>query len=88
MKQKLKPLHISRLRDIIEREDSNGRVPFSIQYACMNGGLVDIKDKCMVCIGVDTRHRRRTLKSITSNEIRTVHDILILRVNDSRIVVN
>ena len=85
----LKPLHYSRLRDILEREDEHGEhIPVSISYACLNGAVVDIQEKICICIGVDPRHRRRTLKFIGSNEIRTVHDCLILRVNDSRIIVS
>lgn len=84
----MKPLAYSRLRDLVERHDATGEhVPFSITYACLNGALIDIPTKDVICIGVDPRHRRRTIKVRTSGEIRTIHDCLILRVNDSQIVV-
>ena len=84
-----KALHYSLLRDLLERHDEDGeRIPFSISYACMNGGIVDIQEPCVICIGVDTRHKTRTLKFTNSSEIRTVHDVLILRVNDTKIVVS
>ena len=86
---KPKLLSVKRIRDIIERHDENGeRIPVSIHYACMNGGEVNITEQDVVCIGVDPRHHRRTLKFLGSGEIRTVHDVLILRVNDCRIVVS
>ncbi len=86
---KLKPLHYSRLRDILEREDASGsHIPVSISYVCLNGAVVDLHEKCCICIGVDPRHRRHTLKFLGSNQIRKVHDCLILRVNDSRIIVS
>lgn len=88
MKKYQKTLHYTRVRNLVEREKDGERVPFSITYACMNGALVDIKEKCMVCIGVDVKHRRRTLKSINSSDIRTIHDVLILRVDDTKIVVS
>lgn len=81
-------LHYTKIRELVEREDENGRIPFSIAYACMNGGLVDIQEKCMVCIGVDTKHRRRTLKSLNSGDVRTIHDVLVLRVDETDIVVS
>lgn len=86
---KLKPLHISQLRLLMEKQtEEQGRVPFSITYACLDGTIIDVQEKCMVCISVDTHEHRRRIKSITSGEIRTVYDSLILRVNDSKIVVN
>lgn len=83
-----KHLHYTKLRELVEREVGDEKVPFSIAYACMNGALVDIQEKCMVCIGVDVKHRRRTIKSTTSGEIRTIHDVLVLRVDDTKIVVS
>lgn len=86
MRQKL--LHYSRVRTLLERHDTNGRVPFSIAYACLNGAVVNISSPTIVCIGVDTKRRRRTIKAIRSGEIRTIHDCLILRVNDTKIIVS
>ena len=82
-------IHYTKIRELVEREAADGtRVPFAITYACMNGALVDVREKCMVCIGVDVKHRRRTLKSINSGDVRTIHDVLVLRIDDTDIVVS
>lgn len=76
------------LKDVMEKEDANGRVPFSICYVCKNGRLIDIQEKCVVCIGVDTHYHTHTIKALPSGEIRIIRDHLILRVNNSKIIVN
>lgn len=84
-----KSLHYSQLKELVERHDENGeRIPFAISYACLNGAVVNITERCMICIGVDLRHRRRTIKSLTSGDIRTIHDCLVLSVNDTEIIVS
>lgn len=84
----MKSLSYKKIKDLVERHEPNGEhIPFSICYACLNGAVVDIPDKEVICIGVDLRHRRRTIKHRVSGEIRTIHDCLILRINDTHIVV-
>ena len=82
-------LHVSKIRSLMEREDADGhRIPFSIHYLCKNGSRVDTgEDKLAVCIGVDTRLHRHTLKFL-SGQIRQVRDVLIRRIDDTRIIVN
>jgi len=89
MLQTRRLLHVSKVSCLMEREDQDGkRIPFSIHYKCKNGSTVDTGyDKIAVCIGVDTRLHRHTLRFIGSNQIRKVRDVLIRRIDDTRIVV-
>lgn len=82
--------HISSkyIKALTERHDENGdHIPFSIAYVCLDGSVKDLREKEIICIGVDPRHRRRTIKHRVSGKIRTIHDCLILRINDSKIVI-
>lgn len=83
-------LHVSEISALMEREDADGkRVPFSIHYKCQNGSTIDTgHDKIAVCIGVDTVLHRHTLRFLGSNQIRKVRDVLIRRIDDTRIIVS
>lgn len=84
----LNPLDYSCLRQLMERNDAQGnRIPFSITFVAQDGAVIDVQQPVMECIKVEPRYRRHLIKSTVSNEIRWVRDCLILRVNDSRIVV-
>lgn len=74
-----------KLRLLIEREDENGRkIPFDILY-CTKEGKV-IANKGCICTGVDTRHRRHTYRMGGSGLPRTFRDVLVMRVNEYKIV--
>lgn len=76
------------LRSLIERQDANGnRIPFSIAFVAQDGAVIDVQQPVMECIKVEPRYRRHLIKSTVSGDIRWVRDCLILRVNNTRIVV-
>lgn len=84
MKQKI--LHYSKLRLLVERKDENGRpIPFSIKYVTQQGEVIE--EEGVVCTSVDPRYNRRNVM-FRSGIIRTIRDVLILRVNDYHIKVN
>ena len=84
-KQKL--LRYQYLRMLTEQVDERGdRVPFDVRYLCKDGTVTWLRQ--VVTISVNTRRKRRKVKSLVSGEIRELHDVLVLQVNDTKIVVN
>lgn len=90
MNKKEKPLKLLRYqhaRMMMERVDENGnRVPFSMRYVTMRGEIQEFKN--VVTTSVNVRKRMRTIRFLDSGEQRTIHDVLILNVNDTKIIVN
>ncbi|MGN0309029.1 MAG: hypothetical protein ACI4C3_00335 [Bacteroides sp.] len=85
MKQKL--LRYQYVRMLCEQKDEEGnRVPFNVRYLCKDGTVTWLNN--VVTIAVNARRRRRKVKQLDSGEIRELHDVLILQVNDTKIVVN
>lgn len=86
MKQQ-KLLRYQYLRMLTEQVDERGeRVPFDVRYLCKDGTVTWLRQ--VVTISVNVRRKRRKVKSLVSGEIRELHDVLVLQVNDTKIVVN
>lgn len=78
-------MRYDKLRLLIERQDATGkRLPFDIQYCTKEGEIVESKD--CVCTSVNTRHKRHTYKMGGSGLPRTFRDVLVMRVNEYKIV--
>ncbi len=90
MAKKEKPLKLLRYqhaRMLMERKDEEGHcVPFRMRYVTMRGEIQEFKN--VITTSVNVRKRMRTIRFMESGEQRTIHDVLILSVNDTKIIVN
>lgn len=83
----LKLLRYQHARMLMERKDEEGRcVPFRMRYVTMRGEIQEFKN--VITTSVNVRKRMRTIRFMDSGEQRTIHDVLILSVNDTKIIVN
>ena len=83
----MKILRYQHAKMLMERVDEEGnRVPFNMRYVTMNGEIQEFKN--VVTTSVNARKRMRNIQFIDSGEQRTIHDVLILSVNDTKIIVN
>lgn len=81
-----KLLRYNLLRLVTEKTDGQGNpVPFSIKYICMDGEIMEARN--VVTTSVDVKKRMRTLLFLNSGEYRTIHDVLVMQVNDRKIIV-
>lgn len=72
---------------VMEREDAEKRrIPFDCVYMAKNGRLVECEN--VVCIKYDIKHHRHTVQFPDSGVVRTLRDVLLLSVNEFKIVVN
>ena len=79
-------LQYSKLRLLVERKDDNGSpVPFRLQYITMDGEILD-EEGC-VCTSVDPYYKRRNIR-FKSGITRTIRDVLILQIDDTKIRIN
>lgn len=75
------------VRRLVDKKDEKGLpVPFRIKYACLNGEVIEGKN--CVTTSVDVRKKTRNIMFLDSGQVRMLHDVLILEVNDTKIVVN
>ena len=82
-----KLLRYNHLRQLMEKVDEQGEpVPFSFKYICMDGEIMTGVN--VVTTSVDVRRKMRTVLFLNSGEYRTIHDVLVLEVNDTKIIVN
>lgn len=85
--EQLKLLRYQFIRRLAERTDRKGNpVPFDIEYICMDGNVM--KAEGVITTSVDVRHKRRNIRILSSGEVRTIRDVLVTRINDTKIVVN
>lgn len=82
-----KLLRYNHLNRVMGRRDDEGRpVPFRVRYICMDGEVMEAKN--VICTSVDVRRRKRNIKFLDSGQVRTIHDVLVIEVNDFKILVN
>lgn len=82
-----KLLRYQHIRRLAERTDEKGYpVPFNIKYLCLNGEVMEAKN--VVTTSVDVWHKKRTILFLDSGQYRTIHDVLILEINNHKIVVS
>ena len=82
-----KLLRYQHIRRLTERTDEKGYpVPFSMKYLCLNGEVMEARN--VVTTSVDTWNKKRTILFLDSGQYRTIHDVLILEVNNHKIVVS
>lgn len=80
-------LRYNLLRLLTEKKDHEGNpVPFDMRYICMDGEIMDAHN--VVTTSVDVKKRMRTVLFLGSGEYRTIHDVLVLQVNDTKIIVS
>lgn len=83
----MKILRYQHAKMLMERKDEEGnRVPFNMRYVTMQGEIQEFKN--VITTSVNVRKRMRNIRFIESGEQRTIHDVLILSVNDTKIIVN
>ena len=87
MSKQEKLLRYNHIWRLAERKDEQGNpVPFSLDYICMNGDRL-IADN-VITTSVNIARKTRTVKFLNSGEVRTIHDVLIRKINDTLIVVS
>ncbi len=70
----------------MERKDERGNpVPFSFKYIKKNGEILEAQD--VVCTSANVKKKTHTIKFLNSGEVRTIHDVLLISIDDTRIVV-
>lgn len=85
VEQKL--LRYNLLRLLCERTDEEGNpIPFRIKYICMDGEIMEAEN--VVTTSVDVKKHTRTLLFLNSGQYRTIHDVLVMEVNDRKIIVS
>lgn len=83
-----KMLSYKRMRLLLYRADSQGkRIPFSIRFVSQQTGEL-IEWNQVVCTSRNAKNRTHTFISTISHNYRTVKDILILSIDDYKIIVD
>lgn len=81
-----KLLHYKHVHLLMERKDEQGKpVPFSFRYIKQNGEIMEGEN--VVCTSVNIKNKTHTIKFPDSGAVRTIHDVLLISVNDTRIIV-
>lgn len=82
-----KLLKYQHIRRLAERTDEKGYpVPFRLKYLCLNGEVMEANN--VVTTSVDVRHKKRNILFLDSGQVRTIHDVLILEIDNHKIVVS
>lgn len=82
-----KLLRYQYIRRLAERTDEKGYpIPFRLKYLCLNGEVMEADN--VVTTSVDLRHKKRNILFLDSGQVRTIHDVLILEINNHKIVVS
>lgn len=86
MQEKL--LRYQHVRRLVERTDGDGNpVPFKLKYISKSTGELIVAEN-VITISVNVKKRKRNVKFLNSGEVRTIHDVLIVGIDDTRIVVS
>lgn len=84
--EQLKLLRYQFIRRLAERTDRAGKpIPFSIEYICLDGNVM--REEQVITTSVNVRRKRRNIRIMSSGETRTIRDVLVTRINDTKIVV-
>lgn len=85
--QQEKLLRHQYIRRLAERKDEEGNaVPFRLEYITLGGEL--LVGERVITTSVNVKRKMRTVKFLESGEVRTLHDVLIRKINDTRIIVS
>lgn len=86
MKQPTKRLRWTEAHKLMNAKDADGKPkPFDIRFVCLDGTVVEVEGvQKTVSYNKKTGMRRIILPN---GEFRFVHDVLILQINDTRILV-
>lgn len=83
-----KVLRYQHVRRLAERTDENGQpVPFKLKYISKSSGELIVADN-VITTSVNVKKRKRNVKFMNSGEVRTIHDVLIVGIDDTHIVVS
>ena len=83
-----KVLRYQQGRRLAERTDENGEpVPFKLKYISKSSGELIVADN-VITTSVNVKKRKRNVKFLNSGEVRTIHDVLIVGIDDTHIVVS
>ena len=86
MQEKL--LRYQHVRRLVERTDVDGNpVPFKLKYISKSTGELIVAEN-VITTSVNVKKRKRNVKFLNSGEVRTIHDVLIVGIDDTRIVVS
>ena len=71
---------------LMERKDERGNpVPFSFKYIKLNGEIMEGEN--VVCTSANVKKKTHTIKFPESGQVRTIHDVLLISIDDTRIIV-
>ena len=80
-----KVLNYKHVHRLMERKDEDGNpIPFSFRYIKLNGEVMDAEN--VVCTSVNVKNRTHSVK-FENGQVRTIHDVLLVSIDDTRIVV-
>ena len=86
MQEKL--LRYQHVRRLVERTDEEGNpIPFKLMYISKSTGELIVAEN-VITTSVNVKKRKRNVKFLNSGEVRTIHDVLIVGIDDTRIVVS
>lgn len=83
-----KLLRYQYIRRLAERKDEEGNpVPFRLEYISKKHGELLVGER-VITTSVEVKKKKRNVKFLDSGETRTIHDVLIYKINDTRIIVS
>ena len=81
-----KALNYKHVHLLMERKDERGNpVPFSFKYIKLKGEIMEGEN--VVCTSANVKKKTHTIKFPESGQLRTIHDVLLISIGDTRIIV-
>ena len=87
MKQPTKRLRWTEAYKLMNAKDESGRQkPFDIRFVCLDGHIVEV-ERAQKVVSYNKRTGMRRI-ILENGDFRNIYDVLILQINDTRILVS
>lgn len=87
MKKPKKRLRVAEARKLLNRTDISGNpIPFSIKFVTKDG-RVDVAENCIKTVSYNRLTGMRRI-ILFNGDFRNIYDILILQIDDTKIIIN
>lgn len=87
MKKPKKRLRVAEARKLLNRTDISGTpIPFSIKFVTKDG-RVDVAENCIKTVSYNRLTGMRRI-ILFNGDFRNIYDILILQIDDTKIIIN
>ena len=87
MKQSKKRLRVTDAYKLLNRTDITGKpIPFSVKFVTKDG-RVDVAENCIKTVSYNRISGMRRI-ILSNGEYRNIYDILILQIDDTKIIIN